>query len=203
MVYTRIKKANKILGIITLCLVGAIVLFSMVIGVLCLGFNYKVLWVLGDSSIHGIKPFSVVLVQPCNIEDLRVGDRQRGVLGDFAVRLFGSGYVTHEVCEKYQDEDTGVWYFDTMQAGDPYSTQTDGETFERDFVQKDLVGKVVAKESIIGKLLAWIQGYPNIETSLGARPDKILGLIRIVSLAVILYGLGKFADFMHYKDTVF
>ena len=204
MVESRIKKANKILRIITLSLIGVVVLFAMVIGGLCLS-GYKVLWVLGDSSIQSIDPYSLILVKPCTVEELVAKDARNGVsMGDFAVRYSGGGYVTHEVVLKEQDETTGVWYFDTMQVGDR-TTETDGEKAGGIlFSQKDLAGKVVGKESFIGKLLAFVQGYPSIETTLGAsNPNKTLALFRILTVAIILIGIGKFADFMHYKETLY
>lgn len=201
MLESRIKKANKVIRIVLLSLVGLIVLFALVLGGLCLS-GYKILWVKGDSAVQSIKPFSLILVKPCDIEDLKVRDPLKGTMGDFAVRITSTGFVTHEVCEKYFDETTQTWYFDTIQAGDR-GTQTDGEKFGGDFAQKDLAGKVVAKESVIGKLLAWIQGYPNIDSVLTAGPNKTLAIIRIFSLAVILYGIAKFSDFIRYKESIY
>lgn len=202
MLETRIKKANKKLKYILLSIAIAFMLFLLTIGSLCLFAGYKVIWVKGDSAIQGIKPFSLILVKPCEVEDLTARDYSKNInMGDFAVRYFGSGYVTHEVCEKYYDEETNTWYFDTVQAGDGW-TQTDGTKAGSDFTQKDLVGKVVAKESFIGKLLAWVQGYPNISTTLGGPQNKTLAIVRILTLAIILYGITKFAEFVYFKEDI-
>ena len=199
MVETRIKKANKVLKIITLSLIGIVLVFALVIGGFCLS-GYKIIWVLGDSSVQAIKPFSLILVKPCQVQELVVKDEANGTLGDFAVRYSASGYVTHEVVEKFYDEETDTWYFDTRQAGDRF-TETDGRG--EYFTQKDLFGKVVAKESFIGKLLAWVKGYPDINTTLAGNASNTVAFIRILTLAAVLYGISKFADFISYKEDIY
>ncbi len=200
MVESRIKKANKILRIIIISLISLVALIGMVFGGLTLA-GYKIVRVVGDSSTQSIEPFSLVLVKSCKVEELKA--RENGKMGDFAMRYFGSGYVTHEVVKVEQNEE-GEWVFDTQQVGDR-TTQSDSQIQNNSelFDQSDLVGKVVAQETFIGKLLAWIQGYPSLETSLTPGPFKDLAAVRILTLAVILYGITKFSDFMYYKEELY
>lgn len=204
MLETRIKKANKVIKIVILSIVFLGLAFALTIGGLCLFGGYQVIHVVGDSSMQSIKPFSLILVKPCKVEDLVARDRANGVeMGDFAVTLRGSSYVTHEVCTKYYDEETGEWIFDTIAFGkdervDVPDSGGDG------FKQNVLVGKVVAKESFIGKLVAWIQGYANIESALApGGANKTLAVVRIATLGVILYAISKFAEFVAYKDDIY
>ena len=204
MLETRVKKANKVIKIIGLSIAGAVLLFALTIGGLCWFGGYQIVHVVGDSAIQSIKPFSLILIQPCKVEDLKSRDVLNGVnMGDFAVRIQGTSYVTHEVCAKEYNEETGEWVFDTVSAaGDPRQNKTDGNG-KCTFTQDDLVGKVVLKEVFIGKLIAWVQGRPSIETSLNNPPDKTLAIVRIVTLGVILIGISKFAEFVAYKDDIY
>ena len=201
MIESRIKGANKILKTITVSIFIAIAIILLTIGGLYMA-GYKIVWVVGDSSSQSLDPYSLVLIQPCKVEDLVARGSKGNNKGDFAMRYLGSGYVTHEVVDVRQNAE-GEWEFDTQAVGDR-TTQTDAQ--QRDgkyFTQKDLAGKVVLKESLLGKLLAWVQGYPSLETSLAGGPYKSLAAARILTLAVILYGLTKFADFMYYKEELY
>ncbi len=205
MVETRTRGAKKVLKIITLALIGLVLIFGLTIGGLCLS-GYRVLWVQGDSAIQKISPFSLVLVKPCDVSELKGRISHKVKMGDFAVRFEGDSFVTHEVYRCELIPETGEWGFDTIQAGDSRVVQTDANKFNggKLYTQKNLAGKVVARDEFIGKFMAWIQGYSNLDSYLDSSSsvqDKQMTIVfRVALMLTIVYGITKFAEWVAYKE---
>ena len=202
MVETRLGQANKTLKFVVIGFVSLIVLLLVFLGSLCLFGGYKILWVQGDSSIQKIPPFSLILVQPCDVSELKARNEETGEFGDFAVRASAGSYVTHEVI--YVAESEEEWLFDTKQYDATGTAKTDAEKFNSGklFDQDDLVGKVVHIEWFLGKAFAWIQGYSNLDSSIRTTKLPVLAVIRVAGLFAICVAISKFAENISYKEDI-
>lgn len=202
MVETRLTQANKILKLVGIGFVSLIVLLLVFLGSLCLFGGYKILWVQGDSSIQKIPPFSLILVQPCDVSELKARNEETGEFGDFAVRASAGTFVTHEVI--YVAESEEEWVFDTKQYDSTGTAKTDAEKFNSGklFNQDDLVGKVVYIEWFVGKAFAWVQGYTNLGSSIKTAKLPLLAVIRVGALACIVMAISKFSENISYKEDI-
>lgn len=142
--------------------------------------------VLGESSYPFLRYHDLIVVQKTDVQSLEVGD--------YVTRGIEGFYVTHKVVDVWEED--GVFYFDTQGYG---NNTTDAGTGPG-FTQKDLVGKVIFKSKVLGRTIAYFQGYTNIGNMLTTHANRNTGIIRIVEVLVAYMAVIKFASYYKFHE---
>lgn len=160
------RKKRSILVVMLHALIPSfLIAFVLMIGVGYL-LGYKAILVNGWSSEPYLKYQSLIVTYKCKFEDLKVGDF-------ITFTNTGKSYVTHQIVaidyENDQIECKGLQYNSTTQQ---YEHQTDSQFMK----YKNVVGKVIYSNYIIGKTIFTLKGNMPI----------LFGLIGIIVLSFIM-----------------
>lgn len=181
----RNKKLEKIFSKISSIFVSLLFAVLLTVGIGYL-LNYKLILIVGESARPTIHYHDAVLVAEAKVENLEIGD--------YVTRRVGNSFVTHKVVRIWQDDD-GVFRFDTQGY---QNNVTDGP--ENGFVQKDLLGKVIAHSTLVGNLVAYYQGYTQIGVFNASSANRTLGIFRIVETIIMLVTVSKYSKCYKFEE---